>query len=170
MLWSSLLYTRWGNTWTSPFATGVWGTPTATSTPTSQWPTATSGRTIRADQLALAPISRLWPGSLWTLWIQDLMVVGGELAPCIWWSTRATPRWPVVFRADGMVGLVAVLLVANPWIYDSISFDFRYQSVGAACFAMLACREMIGGRLSSLSYGSCCVSPAGTSRARPRSG
>ena len=43
------------------------------------------------------------------------------------------------------MSLLTLLLVANPWIYDSISFDFHFQSVGAACFAMLACREMIRG-------------------------
>jgi hypothetical protein len=42
--------------------------------------------------------------------------------------------------------MVTVFLVANPWVYETISFDFHYQSVGAAAFAMLACREMIKGR------------------------
>ena len=40
--------------------------------------------------------------------------------------------------------------MANPWIYDSVSFDSHFQSVGAACFAMLACREMIRGSIRLL--------------------
>jgi hypothetical protein len=153
MLWSSLLYTRWGNTWDFAIRYQAWwGIAHGNLDPY----VSVAHRYFWQDHFELinwplAPISRLWPGSLWTLWIQDLMVVGGEFgALYLVVDAVRRPRWPVRFPGWMAVGLVAVLLVANPWIYDSISFDFHYQSVGAACFAMLACREMIRGRLKLL--------------------
>jgi hypothetical protein len=83
--------------------------------------------------------------------VQDLMVWGGELgALYLVVDAVRRPRWSGRFPGWAAVALVTVLLVANPWIYESISFDVHYQSVGAACFAMLACREMIRGRLPLL--------------------
>jgi Predicted membrane protein (DUF2079) len=148
VLWSSLLYSRWGNTW--DFALryqGWWGIAHGHLDPYS----SVAHRYFWQDHFELitwplAPISRLWPGSLWALWIQDAMVVGGELG-ALYFVVDAVrrPNWPSRLPGWIAVGLVTLLLVANPWIYDSISFDFHFQSVGAACFAMLACREMIRG-------------------------
>jgi len=101
----------------------------------------------------LAPLSLLWPGGLWAVLIQDVMIVGGELG-ALYLVVDAVRRPGWTSRLPGWVaiGLVTVLLVANPWIYQSASFDFHYQSVGAACFAMLACREMIRGRMRLLIF------------------
>lgn len=92
----------------------------------------------------LAPISLLWPHGLWPLWIQDLLVLGGEVAAILIVrdavrSARWSPRLPGWLA----VSVVTVMLVANPWIYNTIAFDFHYESVGAACFALLACRELM---------------------------
>ena len=153
VLWSSLLYTRWGNTW--DFAIkyqGWWGIAHGHLNPY----VSVVNRYFWQDHFELinwpmAPLSRLWPGGLWALWIQDAMVVAGE-AGALYLVVDAVrrPGWPA--RLPGWVGvaLVTLLLVANPWIYDSVSFDSHFQSVGAACFAMLACREMIRGSIRLL--------------------
>ena len=65
------------------------------------------------------------------------MVWGGELG-AVYLVVDAVRRPRRSDRLPGWmaIGLVVVLLVANPWIYESISFDSHYQSVGAACFAI----------------------------------
>jgi Predicted membrane protein (DUF2079) len=150
ILWSSLLYSRWGNTWDYAIRyQGWWGIAHGNLDPYS----TVVSRYFWQDHFELinwplAPISLLWPGGLWPLWIQDVMVFGGEAGALLLVTDAVRrPGWPRRLPGWLAVGLVTVLLVANPWIYESISFDFHYQSVGAACFAMLACREMIkGGR------------------------
>lgn len=148
-LWSALLYSRWGNT--GDYAIryqGWWQIAHGHLDPYS----TVAGRYFWQDHFELinwplAPISRLWPGGLWPLWIQDLMVFGGEAGALLLVADAARkPSWPRRIPGWAAIGLVTILLVANPWIYESISFDFHYQSVGAACFAMLACREMMKGR------------------------
>ncbi len=150
MAWSAVLYGRWAMTW--DFALRYQG-----------WSGISHGHLDPYASLAyryfwqdhfelinwpLAPLLRVWPGPLWMLWVQDLMVWGGELgALYLVVDAVRRPRWSGRLPGWTAVGLVTVLLVANPWIYDSVSFDSHYQSVGAACFAMLACREMIRGRL-----------------------
>ena len=141
-------YHRWSNTWDYSIRyQGWWGIAHGNLDPFS----SVVDRFFFQDHFELinwplAPLSRLWPHGLWPLWIQDLMVVGAEIGAVLvvvdalrrgQWSRRI-PGWVAV-------GLVTVMLVANPWIYESIAFDFHYQSVGAACFALLACREMMGG-------------------------
>jgi hypothetical protein len=148
VLWNSLIYSRWGNTW--DFALryqGWWGIAHGNLNPYL----SVAHRYFWQDHFELinwplAPISRLWPGSLWALWVQDAMVVGGELgALYLVVDAVRRPTWSVRLPGWVAVALVTLLLVANPWIYASISFDSHFQAVGAACFAMLACREMIRG-------------------------
>ncbi len=153
VLWSSLLYGRWGNTW--DFALryqGLWGIahgnldPYLTVAHHYFWQDH-----FELINWPLAPISRVWPGPLWLTWIQDAMVVGGEAgAMLVVADAVKRPSWPARLPGWMAVALVVVLLVANPWIYGSISFDVHYQSVGAACFAMLAFREMIRGSMRLL--------------------
>jgi len=149
LAWSTLLYNRWGMTWDFAIRYQAWwGIAHGHLDPYA----SVAHRYFWQDHFELinwplAPISWIWPGALWTLWIQDLMVWGGELgALYLVVDAVRRPRWSGRLPGTWAVALVTVLLVANPWIYDSISFDFHYQSVGAACFAMLACREMIRGR------------------------
>jgi hypothetical protein len=153
LLWSALLYSRWGMTWDFGIRyQGWWGIahgnldPYSTLTHYYFWQDH-----FELINWPLAPISLLWPGGLWPLVVQDLMIVGGELG-ALYLVVDAVRRPGWTSRLPGWiaVGLVTVLLMANPWIYQSQSFDSHYQSVGAACFAMLACREMIRGRMRLL--------------------
>jgi hypothetical protein len=145
---SWVIYHRWSNTW--DFAIryqGWWGISHGNLNPYA----SVAGRYFVQDHFELinwplAPISLLWPHGLWPLWIQDLMVVGGEVgAVLIVADSVRSGRWKSRVPGWTAVCLVALMLVANPWIYDSIAFDFHYQVLGAACFALLACREMIRG-------------------------
>jgi len=153
VLWSTLLYNRWGATWDYAIRYQAWwGIAHGHLDPY----VSVVNRYFWQDHFELidwplAPLSRLWGGGLWPLWIQDLMVFGGEIgALYLVVDAVRRPNWPSRLIPWVSVALVTLLLVANPWIYDSISFDFHYQSVGAACFAMLACREMIRGRTGRL--------------------
>jgi hypothetical protein len=142
------IYHRWSNTWDYALNyQGWWGIVHGHLNPFS----TIDSRYLLQDHFdlinwPLAPISLLWPHGLWPLWIQDLMVTGAEVAAILIVrdavrSSRWSPRLP------GWLGIsaVAVMLVANPWTYNTIAFDFHYESVGAACFALLACRELMSG-------------------------
>jgi hypothetical protein len=146
--WSAELYSRWSLTW--DFAIryqGWWGIANGNLDPFA----SVVNRYFWQDHFELinwplAPLSNLWPGGLWPLLIQDVMVFGGEAGALLLVTDAARrPSWPQRFPGWVAVLLVTLLLVVNPWIYDSVSFDFHFQSVGAACFAMLACREMVRG-------------------------
>ena len=153
VLWSSLLYSRWGNTW--DFALryqGWWGiahgnlNPYLTAAHHYFWQDH-----FELINWPLAPISRVWPGALWSSWIQDAMVVGGEAGAMLLVADAVKrPNWPDRLPGWMAVALVMVMLLANPWIYGAVSFDVHYQSVGAACFALLALREMIRGSMRLL--------------------
>jgi len=148
LVWSAILYHRWSNTWDFALRYQAWW---AIGHGHLDPYVSVAHRYFWQDHFELinwplAPLSRIWPHALWPLWIQDLLVVGGE-AGAVLLVADATrrPTWSRRVPPWLAVGLVVVLLVGNPWIYLGVSFDFHFQSVGAACFAMLACREMIRG-------------------------
>ncbi len=149
VLWSAHLYGRWGNTWDYAIRYQAWW---AIAHGNLDPYVSVAHRYFWQDHFELinwplAPLSRVWGGGVWPLWVQDLMVFGGEIGALYLVADAARkPSWPSRLAPWAAVGLVTLLLVANPWIYESVSFDFHYQSVGAACFAMLACREMMRGR------------------------
>ncbi len=148
LLWSALLYSRWGVTWDYALRFQAWWgiahgnlDPYVTAAQRFYWQDH-----FELINWPLAPLSRIWPGGLWPMWIQDLTVFGGEIGAVLLVADAVRrPKWPRQLPGFMAVGLVVALLVLNPWIYGSISFDFHYQSVSAACFAMLACREMVRG-------------------------
>ena len=78
VLWSSLIYSRWGNTWDFALRSqSWWGIAHGHLDPYI----SVAHRYFWQDHFELinwplAPLSRLWPGALWALWIQDAMVVG----------------------------------------------------------------------------------------------
>jgi hypothetical protein len=145
---SWVIFHRWSNTWDYAIRyQGWWGIAHGNLDPFS----SVVGRSFIQDHFEvinwpLAPLSLLWPHGLWPLWIQDLMVIGAEVgAVFIVLDALRRGQWSQRIPGWVAVAFVSVLLVANPWIYESIAFDFHYQTVGAACFALLACREMMSG-------------------------
>ena len=150
LLWSAHLYSRWSNTWDYALEyQSLWQIAHGNIDPYA----SAAGHFFWKDHFELiywplAPLSRLWPGGLWPLWIQDLMVVAGEVGAVLLVADAVRrPRWPARFPGFMAVALVTLLLVVNPWIYIGASFDFHYESIGAAAFAMLACREMVRGSI-----------------------
>jgi Predicted membrane protein (DUF2079) len=145
---SWVIYHRWSNTWDYAIRyQGWWGIAHGVLDPFS----SVAGRFFLKDHFELinwplAPLARLWPHGLWPLWIQDLMITAAEVAAVlIVRDALARGEWSRRIPASVAILLVSGLLIANPFIYETAAFDFHYQVVGAACFALLACREMMGG-------------------------
>ena len=146
--WSTLLYARWQETFDFAMRYQAWWSiahgdldPYAT----------VAGYSFFQDHFALvnwamAPLSRLWGGGLWLAWAQDAIVVAGESGALLL-VADATRRsgWPAHVPRWVAVALVTLLLVANPWVYATISFDVHFQTVAGASFAMLCCRELVRG-------------------------
>ena len=87
-------------------------------------------RPFRADRLAAGPPLPALARRSVVLSIQDLMAVAGRSAPSPVVAAVRRPGWAASPLGGG--GLVTVLLVVNPWIYNTVSFDFHFESVGAA--------------------------------------
>jgi hypothetical protein len=100
-------------------------------------------------ELLLWPLSLiywLYPHGVTLLWLQDLAMVGAEIVALLW-ALDAMDRHPDLGlppRVVASAGMVA-LLVLNPWFYRSAAFDFHLEAF-ATLFAVLAARNMYGGR------------------------
>jgi Predicted membrane protein (DUF2079) len=105
-------------------------------------------------EFLLWPLSLLYyvyPHSVDLLWVQDVAVVATELVVFTWICEvierrrfgRSTNLGPVL--AFGSV----IALVANPWIYQTIAFDFHMEPL-TALFAVLAGYALWAGRLRQL--------------------
>jgi len=108
--------------------------------------------------ILLAPLWWIWPHAVTLLWAQSAAIVVGELVAFIWmcevaleFSRGCTPPALSDFREDdgvltrlrrhlstptvlALLGLI--ILVGNPWMYWSASFDYHLELLGG-CFAML---------------------------------
>jgi hypothetical protein len=106
----------------------------------------------------LAPLWWLWPHAVTLLWVQSAAIVAGELVAFVWMCEVATEfsqkfsqrtagppsvgpgpiggwrRHLNMATALPLLGLT--LLVANPWVYWTASFDYHLEVMGSA-FAML---------------------------------
>ena len=101
----------------------------------------------------LALLYHLYPHPVTLLWVQDLAVVATELVTFRWIS-QVVARHDSEFssRARATIGVVAVLaLVANPWVYETIAFDFHFEAL-AALFAVLVARDVWTGRSGRLRW------------------
>lgn len=90
----------------------------------------------------LAQLTRLPPGGLWLLWIQAAAIAGCGWVALSWLadltSSKTEPR-----LTPWLLGLSGVLMLADPWSYQTAAFDFHFQAL-AALFALLAARELFG--------------------------
>ncbi|MGO9079240.1 MAG: DUF2079 domain-containing protein [Streptosporangiaceae bacterium] len=92
----------------------------------------------------LALLYWAWPHGVTLLWVQDACVVAAE-AVAFGWACEIAQR----HRPDGesrwLIALGLVLLVANPWIWWSVSFDFHAEPL-ALLPAVLLLRDLAAGR------------------------
>ncbi len=87
----------------------------------------------------LAPLGLIAPNGPGLLWVQDLCLVGAEVVAWRWIREVTATRLGGQGRLLAGIGLV--LLLANPWAWWSISFDYHIQVV-AVLFAMLAAYDL----------------------------
>ena len=93
---------------------------------------------------ALAPLYWVWPHGVTLLWVQDLGVVGAEWVIWTWmFELCSTVQAPWTRRLTLSAGML--LLVADPWIFWSVSFDFHFETA-AVVLACLAARDLFRGR------------------------
>jgi hypothetical protein len=92
----------------------------------------------------LAAVYWMCPSGATLLWLQDLCVFAAEVLAFTWLcelAERHARRGDAVWLAS--VGLV--LLVANPWMWWTVSFDFHIETF-ATLFAILLARDLTRGR------------------------
>lgn len=92
----------------------------------------------------LALLYWVWPHGVTLLWLQDLCVVGAEAVAFTWLCELAGRRQPGK-DAAWLAGAGLVLLVADPWTWWAVSYDFHIQMV-AILFAALLARDLANGR------------------------
>ncbi|MGD0741991.1 MAG: hypothetical protein ABSA31_01690 [Acidimicrobiales bacterium] len=91
----------------------------------------------------LAVFGLIWPHPVTLLVIQDLAIVGAEAVAFYWMTDAIRSRRGLPFFTFSGFGLL--LLVADPWIYWSASWDYHSEALGTL-FALLAARELFRGR------------------------
>ena len=94
-------------------------------------------------QWPLAILGLVWPHPVTLLAVQDLAIVGAEAVAYLWICEVVAQHASLPLRAYCLVGLA--LLVLNPWIYWTASWDYHSEPLGTL-FAILAARELFRGR------------------------
>jgi hypothetical protein len=92
----------------------------------------------------LALLYWVWPHSVVLLWVQDIAVFGAE-AVAFTWLCELAHRYRPGADAKWMASAGLVLLVANPWIWWTVSWDFHSETL-AMPFAVLVARDLYHGR------------------------
>jgi hypothetical protein len=92
----------------------------------------------------LAPLYWVWPHGLMLPWLQDLAIVGAQAVAFTWiceLAGRRREQKETIWLA--VAGLV--LLVANPWIWETVSWDYHTEPL-TALFLVLLLRDLANGR------------------------
>jgi uncharacterized membrane protein len=95
----------------------------------------------------LALLSYIDPHPVMLLWVQDLAAVATE-AVAFNWIRKVIERDGVRLPkgAGPMLAVgTAVVLVADPWVYETVAFDFHLEAI-AALFILLAAYDLWSGR------------------------
>ncbi|MEI8050613.1 MAG: DUF2079 domain-containing protein [Actinomycetes bacterium] len=95
-----------------------------------------------------AALDLLWPHGLLMFWAQDASVVAAEIVTFRWISKVISdlPRRSISDRLPTVLGgLGLVVMVANPWIYWSLSWDIHPEAF-ALPFIMAAAFDLSQGR------------------------
>ena len=144
--WSTLLYHRYALTWDFAVYHQPWYLIAH-----GHFDPRTSVESMpfwRNDaEFAIWPLAIFYwigPHSLTLLWLQDIGVVAAE-AIAFGWMCRLATRARNNRIAAWLIVTGLFLLLANPWLWWSISFDFHMESV-ALPFAVLLARDLADGR------------------------
>ncbi len=86
----------------------------------------------------------VWPHPVTLLWLQDIGIVAGELFAFTWICELAQRHRPGR-DAAWLAGAGFLLLVANPWIWSTVGWDFHTEPV-AIPFVVLLLRDLMNGR------------------------
>jgi Predicted membrane protein (DUF2079) len=146
LTWSAIEYSRFALTWDYAFDHQAWyliahGNLDPYSSLWSHLYWHAHGEFI---EWPLALLYWVWPHDLMMQWIQDFGVATASAVMFTWICELASRR-----HADGpaawfaVVGLV--LLVANPWTWQSVSFDYHIETV-ALSFLVLLIRDLANSR------------------------
>jgi hypothetical protein len=92
----------------------------------------------------LALLYWVWPHGVVLLWIQDIAVIGAE-AVAFTWLCELAQRYRPGADAKWIASAGLVLLVANPWIWWTVSWDFHSETI-AMPFAVAVARDLYNGR------------------------
>lgn len=94
-------------------------------------------------QWPLALLGVLFPYRITLLVVQDFAIVGAELVAFLWILDVVAWQSSLERRKLALVGLI--LLVADPWIYWTASWDYHSEPLGTL-FGVLAARDLFRGR------------------------
>jgi len=105
-------------------------------------------------EFAMWPLSLLYhvyPQPVVLLWVQDVAVVATEVVAFGWIVRVLDSRSDHVPRsvATALGVGAAVVLVADPWAFETIAFDFHFETL-ATLFVVLAGRDLWAGRTRRL--------------------
>lgn len=91
----------------------------------------------------LAALGLIWPHPVTLLFVQDFAIVGAEFVAFMWICDLVAERPEVPSTRFCLTGVA--LLVLDPWIYWSASWDYHSEPLGTL-FAVLAARDLFRGR------------------------
>jgi hypothetical protein len=86
----------------------------------------------------------VWPHAVTLLWLQDIFVVGAEVVAFTWICELAQRRRPGP-DAKWLAATGLLLIVANPWTWWALSWDYHSEPSGIL-FALLLARDLSNNR------------------------
>lgn len=105
----------------------------------------------------LAALVRIGPGLVTLPWLQDIALVGGEAVALLWMcdiAARHEQRTGTSRMSIALVGLGIVLMVGNPWLIWTISFDVHMEPF-ITLFTLAAARDLYRGRRRAFVWVGC---------------
>ncbi len=105
----------------------------------------------------LALLVRLGPRLVMLPWLQDIALVGGEMIAFLWMCDIAARNWQRTGSSRtsvALVGLGIVLLIGNPWLIWTVSFDVHMEPF-ITLFTLAAARDLYRGRRRAFVWVAC---------------
>jgi hypothetical protein len=139
LAWSAILYQRYALTWDFAIYNQAWYLiahgnldPFITTLGYQFW--RNDGEFV---YYALAPLFWVFRSGMTLLWVQDLSVAGAELIAFTWLCDLARRHCPER-DAAWLAGLGLLLLLVNPWLWSTVSFDVHSEPLPIVFAAFLA--------------------------------